>query len=88
LLAAGKHLVIAGRPLLYADLGVENVNGAVDSILLTACLDRILAQVEVAFSNSLIEAYWRFAEASMVVLEYLGFCSAVRAMVEFYVQRA
>jgi len=43
LLAAGKHLVTAGRPLLYADSGVENVNRAVDSILLTACLDRILA---------------------------------------------
>jgi transposase InsO family protein len=37
LLAAGKHLVTAGRPLLYADSGVEKVNGAVDSILLTAC---------------------------------------------------
>ena len=30
LLAAGKHLVDAGRPLLYADSGVENVNGAVE----------------------------------------------------------
>ena len=27
LLAAGKHLVTASRPLLYADSGVENVNG-------------------------------------------------------------
>jgi transposase InsO family protein len=42
LLAAGKHLVYAGRPLIYADSGVENVNGAVDSILVSACLDRIL----------------------------------------------
>jgi putative transposase len=31
LLAAGKHLVSSGRPLLYADSGVENENGAVDS---------------------------------------------------------
>jgi transposase InsO family protein len=30
LLAAGRHLVFAGRPLLYADSGVENVNGAVE----------------------------------------------------------
>ena len=59
LLAAGKHLVIAGRPLLYADSGVENVNSAVDGPLFSGCLERILAQVEVAFSNSLIEAYWR-----------------------------
>ena len=59
LLAAGKHLVSSGRPLLYADSGVENVNWAVDSTLFSACLERILAQVEVAFSNSMIEAFWR-----------------------------
>ena len=43
LLAAGKHLVDAGRPLMYADSGVENVNGEVDDTLFSACLDRILA---------------------------------------------
>jgi len=85
LLAAGKHLVIAGRPLLYADSGVENVNGAVDSILPTACLDRILAQVEVAFSNSLIEAYWRSLKHQWLFLNTLDSVARVRAMVEFYV---
>jgi putative transposase len=85
LLAAGKHLVIAGWPLLYADSGVENVNGAVDSILLTACLDRILAQVEVAFSNSLIEAYWRSLKHQWLFLNTLDSVARVRAMVEFYV---
>ncbi|HJX63163.1 MAG TPA: DDE-type integrase/transposase/recombinase, partial [Polyangia bacterium] len=85
LLAAGKHLVTAGRPLLYADSGVENVNGAVDSILLTACLDRILAQVEVAFSNSLIEAYWRSLKHQWLFLNTLDSVARVRAMVEFYV---
>ena len=59
LFAAGKHLVCAGQPLVYADSGVENVNGVVDAALLAACLNRVLAQVEVAFSNSMIEAFWR-----------------------------
>jgi hypothetical protein len=54
LLDAGKHLVFAGRPLLYADSGIENVNGAVPATLLSACLDRVLAQVEMAFSSSTI----------------------------------
>jgi len=57
LLAAGKHLVSAGRPLLYADSGIENINGVVDATLLGACLDRVLAQVDVAFSNSMVEAF-------------------------------
>ena len=85
LLAAGKHLVTASRPLLYADSGVENVNGAVDSILFTACLDRILAQVEVAFSNSLIEAYWRSVKHQWLFLNTLDSVARVRAMVEFHV---
>ena len=30
LLAAAKHMVFAGRPLLFADSGIENINSAVD----------------------------------------------------------
>ena len=56
-----------------------------DSILLTACLDRILAQVEVAFSNSLIEAYWRSLKHQWLFLNTLDSVARVRAMVEFYV---
>jgi transposase InsO family protein len=59
LLAAGKHMVFAGRPLLFADSGIENINGAVDATLFSACLERVLAQVDVAYSNSMIEAFWR-----------------------------
>jgi hypothetical protein len=39
---------------------VENVNGAVDATRVSACLDRVLAQVEVSFSNSMI---WLFSFA-------------------------
>jgi hypothetical protein len=31
----------------------------VEATLLSACLDRVLAKIEVAFSNSTIEAFWR-----------------------------
>ncbi len=86
LLAAGKHLVTAGRPVVYADSGVENVNGSVDSVLLTACLERILAQVEVAFSNSLIEAYWRSLKHQWLFLNTLDSATRVRTLVEFYVE--
>ena len=85
LLAAGKHLVIVGRPLLYADSGIENVNSAVNATLFSACLERILAQVEVGFSNSLIEAYWRSLKHQWLFLNTLDSVARVRAMVEFYV---
>ena len=85
LLAAGKHLVLAGRPLLYADSGIENVNSAVNATLFSACLERILAQVEVAFSNSLIEAYWRSLKHQWLFLNTLDSVARVRAMIEFHV---
>jgi hypothetical protein len=71
LLAAGKHLVDAGRPLLYADSGVEKVNGEVNATLFSACLDRILAQVEVGFSNSIVEAFWRSPKHQWLFLNSL-----------------
>jgi transposase InsO family protein len=85
LLAAGKHLVSSGRPLLFADSGVENVNGAVDSTLFSGCLERILAQVEVAFSNSMIEAFWRSLKHQWLFLNTLDSVARVRTVVEFYV---
>jgi transposase InsO family protein len=85
LLAAGKHLVDAGRPLMYADSGVENVNGEVDDTLFSACLDRILAQVEVGFSNSIVEAFWRSLKHQWLFLNTLDTMAHVRALVEFYV---
>lgn len=44
---------------LVADSGSENVNGAVDDLLDGEDLTRVLAQVEITFSNSMIEAFWR-----------------------------
>ena len=85
LLAAGKHLVTAERPLVYADSGVENLNAAVNATLQTACLERILAQVEVAFSNSMVEAFWRSLKHQWLFLNTLDTVARVRALVQFYV---
>ena len=87
LLAAGKHLIPAIRPLLYADSGIENVNAAVDDTLLTACLDRVLAQVDVTFSNSMIEAFWRSLKHQWLYLNSLDSIERLRALVEFYVEQ-
>jgi transposase InsO family protein len=87
LLAAGKHLVSAGRPLVYADSGVENVNGAVDATLLSACLDRVLAQVEVGFSNSMIEAFWRSLKHQWLYLNSLDSLARLRTLVEFFIEQ-
>jgi transposase InsO family protein len=58
LAATSRHLDgPASSTTVVADSGVENVNAAVDAALASACLRRVLAQVEVTYSNSMIEAW-------------------------------
>jgi transposase InsO family protein len=47
------------QPTLLTDGGVENCNMAVDRLVESDLLKRVLAQTEIAFSNSLIESWWR-----------------------------
>jgi putative transposase len=47
-------------PTLVADSGTENMNEEVDGLVSSGVIKRVLAQVEVVYSNSMIEAYWRF----------------------------
>ena len=54
---AGKNL--QRTPTVVADSGVENVNTGVDQLITDGVIRRVLAQVEVSFSNSMIEAFWR-----------------------------
>ena len=84
--AAGKHLVSAGRPDLYVDAGVENINAAVDATLFSACLNRILAQVEVTYSNSMIEAFWRSLKHQWLYLNTLDTIDRLRVLVAFFVE--
>ena len=49
-------------PMLLVDQGVENVNAAVDELIEAGALRRVLAQTEIACSNSLIESWWRSLE--------------------------
>jgi putative transposase len=83
LLAAGKHMVFAGLPLLFADSGIENINSAVDDTLFSACLERVLAQVDVAYSNSMIEAFWRSLKHQWLYLNSLDSIERLRVLVAF-----
>ena len=57
---------------LLADAGVENVNAQVDDLITTGVLRRVLAFTELKFSNSMIEAWWRFIKTSMAVPPLVG----------------
>jgi transposase InsO family protein len=87
LVAASKFLhPDAERPTVVADSGVENVNAIVDATLVSECLRRVLAQVEVAFSNSMIEAWWRSLKHQWLFLHSLDSVQRLRTLVAFFVE--
>ena len=55
------------RPTVLADGGVEDDNGAVDKLVSSGMLRRLLAMTETRFSNSLIEAWWRVLKQPMAL---------------------
>lgn len=50
-------------------------------------LRRVLAQVDVTFSNSLIEAWWRSLKHQWLYLHRLDSIATVRHLVAFYVRQ-
>jgi putative transposase len=73
-------------PELYADSGIENVNGDVDALVDEGLIHRVLAQIEVAFSNSLVEAWWRSLRNNWLHLNAVDTVAAVRRLVGWYVR--
>jgi len=87
LLEAGRHL--GTRPVettVMTDSGTENVNGNVDDLLDREGLRRVLAQVEMSFSNSMIEAFWRSLRHAWLYLHTLDNVGTLRRLIEFYVR--
>ena len=74
-------------PQLLVDGGVENYNSAVDKLVDSGLLKRILAQAEIRYSNSLIESWWRVIKHQWLFLNTLDTVASVRKLVTFYVQQ-
>ena len=85
LLCAARHLEDT-QPTLLVDGGVENFNIAVDELVESGLLNRLLAMTEITFSNSLIESWWRVLKHQWLYLNTLDTVSTIRRLVTFYVQ--
>jgi putative transposase len=72
--------------IVVADSGSENVNGAVDDLLNGEEWTRVLARVEVTFSNSMIDAYWQSLKHSWLYLHFLNSFAALHRLIVFYVE--
>ncbi len=84
LLSASSGLVDE-TPTLLADGGVENFNSAVDKLVDSGLLRRLLAMTEISFSNSLIESWWRAIKHQWLYLHTLDTVSTLEKLVAFYV---
>jgi len=83
--ATDDRHVPTSRLAVLADAGVENKNGPVDALIASGLLKRLLAQTEIRFSNSMIEAWWRCLKHQWLYLHPLDSMAKVRSLVEFHV---
>jgi transposase InsO family protein len=74
-------------PQLLVDGGVENYNSAVDKLVDSGLLKRILAQTEIRYSNSLIESWWRVLKHQWLYLNTLDTVASAEKLVGFYVEQ-
>jgi len=81
---AGKNLGLT--PTVIADSGVENVNAGVDQLMDEGVIRRVLAQVQVSFSNSMIEAFWRSLRHQWLYLHSLESFGQLEQLIDFYVR--
>ena len=79
LLCASKQLA-GGKPTLLVDGGVENFNTAVDELVNSGLLKRLLARIEITFSNSLIESWWRVLKHQWLYLNTLDTVGTVEKL--------
>ena len=85
LLSASSGLV-GDKPTLLADGGVENFNSAVDELVESGLLRRLLALTEILYSNSLIESWWRALKHQWLYLNTLDTVKTLEKLVAFYVE--
>ncbi|MCH7920127.1 MAG: transposase [Planctomycetes bacterium] len=62
-------------------------NSAVDKLVASGLLRRLLAQTDISYSNSLIESWWRSLKHQWLFLNTLDTVSSVEKLVSFYVEQ-
>jgi transposase InsO family protein len=82
---AAGNLAAPTVAAVFMDSGVENLNGDVDALFEGSALYRVIAQIDVSFSNSLIEAWWRSLKHRWLFLHPLDNIATVKRLVDFYV---
>ena len=75
------------KPNAVMDRGIENINASVNQLVESGIIQRVLAQVDVTYSNSMIESWWRAIKHQWLFLHSLDSVETVRKLVTFYVEQ-
>ena len=86
LVDAAKQLPVE-KTMVIMDSGCENVNRTVDPLFDGEKMKRILAMVDVTYSNSMIEAWWRSLRHRWLYLHQLDSVATIRRLTAFYVDQ-
>ena len=73
-------------PTLLSDGGIENRTKAIDELVDSGALRRVLAQTDIACSNSMIESWWRSLKHQWLFLNELDSVRSLRRLAAFYVE--
>ena len=87
LLLDASNAMNSEQPTVVVDGGVENYNAAVDEVVNSGILKRVLAQTEIRSSNSMIESCWRILKHQWLYLNQLDAVKTVEKLVAFYVEQ-
>lgn len=83
---AQKLGTLPDAPRVVCDAGVENINAEVDALVGEGLIVREIAQVEVDYSNSMVEAFFRSAKHNFLYNIPLPFLEALSGRMAFYVR--
>jgi putative transposase len=75
------------RPQVFMDSGVENTNSAVTGLVDAGTIKRVLAQVDVQYSNSMIESWWRVLKHQWLYINTLDTLENVQRLIAFFVEQ-
>lgn len=72
---------------VMVDAGVENLNDSVKKLVDEGLMKLILAQTDISYSNSMIEAFWRILKFQWLFMNHLDSITTLRRLVAFYVDQ-
>lgn len=85
-LALKKAQDLALPPNVYTDGGYENVNAQVDSLIAEGMMTRTIAQFDIRFSNSMIEALFHALKNRHLYKMELRSAEQLKSAVDFYLK--